>query len=437
MQFVKLNAFQQIMRLWDRVYPYNAVQAFRVQGPADVERIADAWADTLQSMGVGWIVVRGNEFAHTAPYNGDARAQVQVIPAGSSLNELLSQEMNATINPDLGSPFRAFVLQESAGTHCLGVTYHHWVADSASIRWLLHEWFLRLHDPHGKRPSTRPARIPAEGYWKLFGPDAARWTIDHAILELLRYRTRFCRARKVTPACAPGDDCSVTVSAHEVRAGIVPGLIAQAKQYRATMNDLLLAAVAQAVHRFGATPATRGRDELALGTVCDLRTRSDQQLDDAFGLFLGFTTTMLRPADLKDWPRLLRTVASQNAWHKQTKAPHTSMLRMAVGLAEARFVTPQRWAELYRHRMPIAAGTSNVNMNRDWAAPYHPSPILDYYRVTPTGPLLPLTFSLTTLGNKLNFVITRQNSLIDAQRQQCLAGSITKRLIELAAPGRL
>jgi len=50
---------------------------------------------------------------------------------------------------------------------------------------------------------------------------------------------------------------------------------------------------------------------------------------------------------------------------------------------------------------------------------------------------LPLTFSLTTLGNKLNFVITRQNSLIDAQRQQSLAGSITKRLIELAAPGRL
>jgi hypothetical protein len=270
----------------------------------------------------------------------------------------------------------------------------------------------------------------------LFGPDAAKWTIDEAVLGLLRYRTRFCRARKVMPA-ERARDGSVAISVHDVPAGIVPGLVAEAKRHHATVNDVLLATVAEAVHRFGASPATSQRDELAVGTVCDLRTRCQQSLDDAFGLFLGFTTTMLRPTDLNNWPRLLRTVAMQNAWHMRTKAPHTSMLRMAVAVAEARFVTPQRWAELYRNRMPVAAGTSNVNMNRDWAAPYHPSPVLDYYRVTPTGPLLPLTFSLTTLGGKFNFVITRQNSLIDAKREQCLAQSIRKRLIELVAPGRL
>src|SRR5690349_18413842 len=109
MQFVKLNAFQQVMRLWNKVHPYNAVQAFRVNGTADVDRIADAWASTLKAMGVGWIVVRGDEFSHTAPSNGDARGRVQVLPRGTCLADLLSREMNTTIDPDLGSPFRAFV----------------------------------------------------------------------------------------------------------------------------------------------------------------------------------------------------------------------------------------------------------------------------------------------------------------------------------------
>jgi hypothetical protein len=146
---------------------------------------------------------------------------------------------------------------------------------------------------------------------------------------------------------------------------------------------------------------------------------------------------MLRPAELKSFPRLLRSVSKQNAWHKQSKAPQTSVLRMAVGLAEAKLVSPRRWAELYRRRMPIAAGISNVNMNRNWAGPYHPTDILDYYRVAPTGPMLPLLFTPTTLGNKLNFLITRQSSLIDDARNAQIARSISSRLAELANDARL
>jgi hypothetical protein len=435
MQFVKLNAFQQVMRLWDKVCPYNAVQLFRVDGTADIDRTAKAWSLTLKAMGLGWVVVRGDEYSHAAPSNGHISAQMDVLSPGTSLDDLLTREMNATINPDIGCPFRAFVLHETGGTHCLGVTYHHWVADSASIRWLLREWFDQIRTPQGLTKTARPVRIPAEGYWRLFGPDPGKWRIDEAVLGLLRYRTRFCRARKTVPT-TPEQAAGVSVSAHEGPRGVVPELVAQARQHQVTVNDLLTAAVAQAVDRFGANPMTRDRDVLALGTVCDLRSISGQKLDDTFGLFLGFTTTMLRPADLNHWPRLLRCVASQNAWHKRTKAPFTSVLRMAVGLAEARFVTPQRWAELYRDRMPIAAATSNVNMNRDWAGAWHPSPLQNYYRVTPTGPLLPLTCSLTTLGDQLNIVITRQNAIIDAQRGQRIAESICNRLIELTSSVR-
>ena len=106
---------------------------------------------------------------------------------------------------------------------------------------------------------------------------------------------------------------------------------------------------------------------------------------------------------------------------------------MGIGLAEAKLVTPRRWAELYRARMPIATAISNVNMNRDWAGPYHPHEILDYYRATPTGPMIPLIVTPTTLGKKLNFLITRQKSLIDDTRNHHISQAIISRLTELAS----
>jgi hypothetical protein len=108
---------------------------------------------------------------------------------------------------------------------------------------------------------------------------------------------------------------------------------------------------------------------------------------------------------------------------------------MGAGLAESTWVTPRRWAELYRQRMPVAAGVSNVNMTRGWAGTHHPSTVRDYYRVAPTGPMIPLLFSFTTLGNKLNLLITRQTALIDDPRNSQIAGSITRRLTELAERG--
>jgi hypothetical protein len=108
------------------------------------------------------------------------------------------------------------------------------------------------------------------------------------------------------------------------------------------------------------------------------------------------------------------------------------VLRLGIGLAEAKLATPRRWAELYRDRMPIASGISNVNMTRDWAGKHHPAHVLDYYRVAPPGPMVPLVFTPTTLGEKMNFLITRQTCLINPDREQKIAAMIQNRLIQLA-----
>ena len=53
-------------------------------------------------------------------------------------------------------------------------------------------------------------------------------------------------------------------------------------------------------------------------------------------------------------------------------------------------------------------------MNRSWAAKYHPWPLVDYVRVAPTGPMVPLVMAVTTMGRRLSYVMTRRESLVDA-----------------------
>lgn len=422
MQRVPLNAFQQIMRMWDQVHPYNAAHAFRLEGDADIQRITEAWQTTLRSMGIGWISVKGDYFAHVP-----AQAPVYVAPPGATLDQVVSDEMNVRMNAEEGSPFRLFIVPES-GAHCIGITYHHWVADSASIRWLLHEFFLRLQNL--KTEPTPQARIPVEGHWHFFGPDAAHWPLLEGVMDVLRNRTRYCRMRQIGTEV---DDSKVAVTFHHLPHGVAPKLASLARANRATFNDLILSSLAQVMDELGVTPSTKHRDEMAIGTIVDLRASASKKMDDVFGLFLGFTTTMVRPADLKDWQRLLRTVSKQNAHQKRTKSAHASILRMAAALIEARFVTPKRWGELYRKRMPMVAGISNVNMNRTWAGEHHPSPILDYYRIAPTGPILPAAFTPTTLGNRMNFGITRLACLIDPQKNAAISQSLSDRLIQLTS----
>src|SRR5690606_6356678 len=104
--------------------------------------------------------------------------------------------------------------------------------------------------------------------------------------------------------------------------------------------------------RFGLSPPAPGRDELALGTVVDLRPHLAPELRESFGLMLGFNIDHVRPADLHDRRRLVARLASQCAHHKRTRSALMSILRLYAGLAEARFVRPDRYAAYYRRRMP-------------------------------------------------------------------------------------
>src|SRR5205823_7625253 len=142
-----------------------------------------------------------------------------------------------------------------------------------------------------------------------------------------------------------------------------------------TVNDLFLAAVAQAAFRFVPTKQTSRRHDLALGTIVDLRGRTNGKLAEDFGLFLGFTNVILRPNDFNDSARLVQHIATQTRLQKELAVPESSMIRMTAGVAVGSLLGSRRIKNFYRKRIPLAGGISNVNLNRTWAGRYHPWPL--------------------------------------------------------------
>jgi hypothetical protein len=73
-----------------------------------------------------------------------------------------------------------------------------------------------------------------------------------------------------------------------------------------------------------------------------------------------------------------------------------------------------------------------VNLNRDWPAKFHPAPLLDYVRISPCGPMMPLVFTPTTLGDRLNVGLTCRESVIPRDRADSLFAVFLDRLQRFA-----
>jgi hypothetical protein len=432
-----LNIFQRCVRVWERTHPYNAVQMMRVRGEAEVERIAAAWNEVLGASGLGIARVVGRRFC----YERAPRQEVAVVNEDrGGLEAYITAEMNRPFRNEkrdegeCSMPFRPFVAagcreREGEETHYLGMAYQHWVADSVSMRMLLREWFCRLHDPD--RVSGKPLEVPSGGYWRYFGPGRAGWHPVEGAMSIVHSMGDFARARRLEEH---GKAHAVECSIHRLPEGMIELLRKAARGRRVTVNDLLLAALARACDEEGAAPRRSDRD-LALGSIVDLRAMSGEDLGSTFSLFLGLTSVVIRPGALKDREQLLASIGVQNARQKETRAAQVSMLRMAAGFAQAQFLTEEQLAAFYRNYMPFFGGISNVNMNRSWAADYHPSRLLDYVRVAPTGPMVPLVMAVTTMGRRFSYVLTRRASVVDAARGKALAERFGEELTAWAGAG--
>jgi hypothetical protein len=406
MNLATLNVFQRLARQWDLVHPYNAAQILKIEGVPAPALWQEAWHDALSDLGLGRVKLAGNRYGYECLNGEMSQFPVRILPAGTRLEDHISHELNCRFDNPAEPPFRPFLIIED-GYYYAGVVYSHWVADSVSIRIVLREWFVRVFEP--ARAMRRPVCLPEGSYRHFFGTGGGG-AIGHGLATAAQWASCLRRARRVE--ARRGLDCTARWTMCYTPDGWVEQLLAAARRQGATLNDLFLAGLAHVCATHLPLQHRPHRRSLVLGSIVDLRPYFDADLAEAFGLFLGFTNVICRPAELGDPQRLVRAVALQNRQHKKRGIAQASALRMLAGVLAGRLVQPERQPHFYQKHVPISGGISNVNLNHSWATHYHPQPLLDYIRISPTGPMMPLVLTTTTLGRVLQVGITYRPAIV-------------------------
>ena len=447
MSGLPINAFQRLLRSWDLIHPYNAAQVMELRRPVDAAAASVAWGRALEACGLGRVKAGRWLYQHVGLNGEMARYPVRPLPVGTSLESHLSAEINRPF-ADVGEPpFRPFVLPDpAAGTWHFGVVYQHWVADSVAVRLLLQRWVDQMFG--GELPRAEPARaagtvvasrpspLPAAarhvavrhadtGYIGLASKSPGDDSAEPAILSLIRRHLRYRRARKVVTMGQ--DDYPVAVALAEA-GGLVPKLVAEARRRSVRVNDLFLAAAALAAERRVPTQERKNRPDLAVGSIVDLRPLARGALDGRFGLFLGFSEVVCRPADLASRDALVSAVARQNRLTRLRGVWPSSIGWLLAALATRPFVPKHRLYGFIRKETPIVAGVSNVNLNRTWVADERPGLVARFRRISPTGPLAPVVFAVTTLGDDLHLSLTYRSALLTAPQAHDLAAAFLAEL---------
>ena len=424
MSSVPFNIFQKLMRRWDVVHPYNAAQVMQLAGDSDSDQWQSAWKSTLNDAGLGAITLHRRHYEFVS-LNGHAAAYPVAFP-DRSLEDHISVAMNRRFDDPAEPPFRPFVIR-SEKIFYAGIVYQHWLADSASIRLLMREWFMRIYDP--SQISPRKLSIARHGYWNTIGPRRGGWSVAESMLDMTRRHVRLRRVQKID---------STSLSDHATRFRLFPapqGLIATvraaARHRKVKVNDIFLAALTEACAAHVPLQPRRNRRDVAVGSVVDLRPYAPKSLADSFGLFLGFTNVISQPDDFKSFDRLLSRIARQTRHQKNTGVAQASLMWMGAAMFIGSLSKPRELYHFYRKELPLAGGSSNVDLTYTWAAPYHPAPLLDYIRVSPTGPMTPLVVTTTTLGSQFHMGITHRTGLICNQRVELIAKMFLNRLASL------
>jgi NRPS condensation-like uncharacterized protein len=222
--------------------------------------------------------------------------------------------------------------------------------------------------------------------------------------------------------------------------GAIDRIRAAGKEDGGTVNDRFIAVVSQVMSEFVAKyrkrrkkPFRTRRDRIGVATAMDLRSLAAGRLDNIFGFFLGYFTVVLDHPEKRSVRELTTTIARSTSRSK-TKA---RALQFVWSLRIAHWgwnfrPRPRSQAQIFNKRMPLLAGISNVNLTGTWTdqdtPPSRDPAVLDYFRISPVGPLLPLVFTLTTTRDRLSLCVTYRTTAFTRDEAERIADDFVDRL---------
>lgn len=405
-----LNVFQKTQILWETIHPYNAAQFITLDHPISIDELNHTFHRTIRAMGLGTFVRNGRNYR--IDYSDDSVPNVSVV---SDLEDHLSQELNTPFPSPRSFPFRPFVCGQQ-----VGLVYQHWVADSLSIRTLMRGWMSCILNRRDLWPGR--IRLAETGMLSWFSPANCGWSVVSQGCEVIGFSAAMKHVRRVETS---NTDQSVRVRVVDPGVSVLEQLRHAAKTAGVTVGDLLLTAATVACAEQGPSMATRKRQNIAIGTIVDLRPYHRHLSDRIFGLYLGFMVNLFRSEDLQSFDSVLNRANRWRKMHLHKRSAEASQLRMWLGLQLGRRMNTDSLIEFYRKRFPLTAGISNVNLTGSWVDTIPQA--LAYHRISPTGPLMPIVFTPTTAKNRLNLCYTYKKSILD----DTSASRIADRMIQL------
>lgn len=392
--------------------PYNAGHIMRVSGPPDLERWHAAFTAILKPLGL------------TEP--------ILIKLSALALDQQIIQELNCPFVPG-ALPLRAFIVVDQRDSHLIGVIYDHWFADSPSLRALMQRVFVHYN---GDRENLPSLRLPSDDEDGLQHSRFGFRALASCFRDYLRHR-RACRIHLRDPL-----DFDAGFFSIRFPDGAIAHIRAYAKKYEATVNDVFLATASQVLGKFTAEqrksePSSRAkRDRVALATAVDLKPCSAGSPDD-FGFFVGYFTVVHDRPEAQPLPQLVAATARETAASKSA----ARALEFTWGLRIARWIwhwssRPRFKAQFFQKALPFLAGISNVNLTGSWADQEKmpatgQAMVLDYFRVSPVGPLVPLVFTFTTIRHHLSLCVTYRTTAFYQDQAEQIATELAEILRNL------
>ena len=386
----RLTAFQQLMRGWSELAPYNFIHALRLDVPVDVERWQHAAESALRILGIGG-------------------TRVSIETPVTEIEAHLDAELNRAFLPD-EIPLRFFAIAIKDGGHWFGVAIDHWLADDYSCRALLHEIYALFA---AQAPESRPALEWASNF-----PDRngwlTRWTAFFKESARLR-RARRTLLRKPL-------DFSTRAFRTELPEPSLAAIRSLARHDGATVHDVFLAATAQAFGAARPWPPGDRRDAVAVASAMDLRRFQPDGAKGGFGLLLSQYTIVEQRPEEREMSQLIRDIATQT--RRLKSFPGTELHTPTLTISR---LSPSRHskATLFNRGAPVVAGLSNVDLSGSWI---ERSPILEYRRVGPAGPVVPMVLMITTLRGRIFLDTTFRLTAFTRSEAETVIADFAKRL---------
>jgi hypothetical protein len=426
----KFNSFQKTMLQWDEMHPYNAVHVVRIPGPLDIAKLQQSLKAGLEQSGLGGFRFDRERGAYA--YQSDSPScEARIITGNAGAQAELQAEVEQQLNTSFAlkagfTPFRFFALA-ATDSFFLGLAYFHAVADAESIVFLLRH-LVRCYLKPGHTAVPNLNRYP-DGRGHLLRRHLA--VVLRKLLTLpgqVRRLRQSSRPRYRDTANFKNGFQFITVKRERWKT-----LLAAAEDWGVTVNDLLLALLLKSVSPLAAgRQKAKKRRKISVGCIVNLRRELAIDSVGVFGVFLGSFIVTHAMADDVSLRGLAGDIREQTLAIKRGRLFLATPMELGLGRFCFRFFSTERRRKFYQKHYPLWGGLTNMNLNALWEQSDHDGP-QDYFRGVSTGPVTPLVFSVTTVGDHANIGVSYRTTVFSPEDIEAVRGAFHQEIERLAA----